>query len=146
MVSYLKHYFDVYSAATVHIGLMLQSKTPSDILSAIDFFVRIITAKVAVGCRSISQMAHLYDHKEESVKKAVEAAFESLYLTCDTNDPRKNSIVTARKLIGLFMNCSQGEVEKWGRVIAQLIATKKIPSEVVLVRFPFNLSVVLEPS
>lgn len=133
VLSYLKHYFDVYRAAVQHIGLMLQSKTSSDILSAIEFFVRIVNANVAVGCRSISHMAHLYDHKEEAVKKAVEAAFESLYLTCDTNDARKNSIVVARKLIGLFVNCTQGELEKWGRVIAQLIVNKKIPSEVVLV-------------
>ncbi|XP_003746726.2 condensin complex subunit 1 [Galendromus occidentalis] len=135
VVSYLRHYFDVYSAASQHVGMMLQSKITSDILSAIDFFVRLINANVSVGCRSISQMAHLYDHKDESVKKAVESAFENLYLTCDTNDPRKNSIVTARKLIGLFINCTQGEVDKWGRVIAQLVADKKIPSEVVLVFF-----------
>lgn len=131
----LHHYLSVYQAALPKISLMLQSKTPSDILIAIAFFVHIINAKLPVGTRSISNMAHLYSHKEESVKKAVEAAFENLYLTCDSSDVRINSVSVARKLIGLFMNCNTTEKDRWGRVIADLVATKKIPSEVVMVRF-----------
>lgn len=129
----LKHYLTVYSAALPQINLMLQSKTPSDILAAISFFVHIITAGIPVGTRSISNMAHLYGHKEESVKKAVEAAFENLYLTCDSSDIRKNCVSVAKKLIGLLMHCNTNEMERWGRVIADLVATRKIPSDVVMV-------------
>lgn len=129
----LKHYLSVYQAALPQISVMLQSKTPSDILMAIAFFVHIINANIPVGTRSISNMAHLYLHKEESVKKAVEAAFENLYLTCSSSDVRNNSVSVARKLIGLFINCNTSEMERWGRVIGDLVATKKIPSEVVMV-------------
>ena len=63
----------------------------------------------------------------------MENAFKLLYLHTEGDNPRRNAIQIAGKLIALFGDCESVLVDSWGGVVAKLIKDEELSSDVIKV-------------
>jgi len=73
---------------------LLWSKTPTDVLEAIDFFVNGFEAGVTGCLVGVRRMLSLIRSKEQTVKSAVVDAYKRIYLSARGANPRYASIYT----------------------------------------------------
>ncbi|XP_048728818.2 condensin complex subunit 1-like isoform X3 [Ostrea edulis] len=134
LVQYLKDccaFATQIQAAVPVICQLLGSKTVTDILEAIDFFVTGFEFGVALTMIGIRRMLHLIWSRETSVKEAVVSAYRRLYLNPQGGNQRSKAFSVVKNLTALLSGASLGDLTSLEGLMIELMKSGEIDQSVI---------------
>ncbi|XP_006814852.2 condensin complex subunit 1-like [Saccoglossus kowalevskii] len=136
LVQYLKDCVSFASQIQTAVPLickLLSSKTPSDVMEAIDFFVTAFEFGVSNSLEGVRQMLALIWSKEPSVKEAIVAAYKRLYLNTTANNNRAQSVAVVKNLTALIHGATVGELKSLEALVMEFVENQEINNNVIQV-------------
>ncbi|PIK49362.1 putative condensin complex subunit 1 [Apostichopus japonicus] len=109
---------------------LLVSKTNSDVLEAVSFFVSAFEFGVTNSQEGVRKMMVLVWSKEEAVKEAVVAAYRQLYLNPEGANERARSLNIVRNLMLLMSGATIGQITSLEELICEFVRSKELPQQV----------------
>ncbi|XP_076315224.1 condensin complex subunit 1-like isoform X2 [Tachypleus tridentatus] len=136
LVQYLKD--SVKFAQKIQIALpivcqLLGSRTVSDVLEAIDFFVTAFEFGVRDAMSGIQRMLLLVWSKENAVKDAVVNAYRRLYLCPEGGNTRAKAVAVVQNLTALVQTCNLGERMSLEHLLEEFMKSGDLNSTVIQV-------------
>ncbi|XP_022328669.2 condensin complex subunit 1-like isoform X1 [Crassostrea virginica] len=134
LVQYLKDCFAFATqiqAAVPVICQLLGSKTNTDILEAIDFFVTGFEFGVTLTMIGIRRMLHLIWSRESSVKEAVVSAYKRLYLNPQGGNQRSKAFSIVKNLSALLSGANLGDLTSLEGLVVELMKSGEIDQSVI---------------
>lgn len=110
---------------------LLRSKTASDVLEAIKFFLVAAQFRVCGAQIGVKSMLSLVWSKNAGIRDAVLGAYHTLYLAsledAEGVEARRHAVVIARQLIDLMASATLSEKTSFGEVLLRLAMDDRIP-------------------
>ncbi|XP_061198116.1 condensin complex subunit 1-like [Saccostrea echinata] len=134
LVQYLKDccaFATQIQASVPVICQLLGSKTITDILEAIDFFVTGFEFGVTLTMMGIRRMLHLIWSREASVKDAVVAAYKRLYLNPQVGNQRSKAFSVVKNLSALLSGANLGDLTSLEGLMVELMKSGEIDQGVI---------------
>ncbi|XP_066912331.1 condensin complex subunit 1-like [Clytia hemisphaerica] len=134
LVNYLKDCVNFAHQMRRAIPILCQhlgSKTNSDVLETMDFFIAAHEFGLAHSEEGIRRMANLVWSRDPIVKKAVVTAFERLYLDIACDNPRNKPTLIVNSLTSLITSANLGELTSLEELLCELMKQDLIPQNVV---------------
>ncbi|XP_022241936.1 condensin complex subunit 1-like [Limulus polyphemus] len=136
LVQYLKD--SVQFAQKIQVALpvvcqLLGSRTVSDVLEAIDFFVTAFEFGVRDAMSGIQRMLLLVWSKETAVKDAVVSAYRRLYLCPEGGNTRAKAVAVVQNLTALVQTCNLGERTSLEHLLEEFMKSGDLSSTVIQV-------------
>ncbi|XP_077998535.1 condensin complex subunit 1-like [Glandiceps talaboti] len=146
LVMYLKDCVTFATQLKIAIPLickLLSSKTASDVMEAIAFFVTAFEFGLSNAMEGVRRMLILIWSKEQGVKEAVVAAYKRLYLNPAGNNQRTKAVAIVKNLTALTVGATIGELKSLEELVGELVHSQDINSHVIQVlweRFAMKIS------
>ncbi|KAL5015272.1 hypothetical protein ScPMuIL_009542 [Solemya velum] len=121
---------------------LLGSKSVTDIMEAIEFFVTGYEFGVLATIQGIRRMLLLIWSKEQSVKDAVVAAYKRLYFSPDSGNARSRAQVVVKNLTALLYGATIANVSSMEALIVELMKSGEFEGTVIQIlweRFTMKL-------
>ncbi|KAJ8021490.1 Condensin complex subunit 1 [Holothuria leucospilota] len=109
---------------------LLVSKTNSDVLEAVSFFVSAFEFGVTSSHEGVRKMMVLVWSKEQAVKEAVVNAYRRLYLNPDGPTERARCLHIVRNLMALMFGATIGQMTSLEELICEFVRSKELPKQV----------------
>ncbi|KAK3602734.1 hypothetical protein CHS0354_017179 [Potamilus streckersoni] len=113
------------------ISQLLGSKTTSDILEAVEFFVTGYEFGLTASIVGIKKMLLLVSSKEPGIKEAVVAAYRRLYLSPEGGNERSRALTVVKSLSCLIDDATLGELTALEGLIVELVKSGEISSTII---------------
>ncbi|XP_071805504.1 condensin complex subunit 1-like [Asterias amurensis] len=110
---------------------LLSSKINSDVLEAIEFFVRAHEFGVMSALEGIRRMMVLVWSKEQGVKDAVVAAYKRLYLNPQGGTQRSRSLTIVKSLMNLTFGARLGELTSLEELLGEFMKSDDVPAQAI---------------
>ncbi|XP_022111340.1 condensin complex subunit 1-like isoform X2 [Acanthaster planci] len=110
---------------------LLSSKVTSDVLEAVEFFVRAQEFGVTSAAKGVRQMMVLVWSKEQGVKEAVVAAYKRLYLSPQGGTQRARCLAIVKNLMALTFCASLGQLTSLEELLAEFMRSGDLPGQAV---------------
>jgi condensin complex subunit 1 len=134
LVAYLKDcikFVQHLETATPVICQLLGSKTASDVLEAINFFVMCHEFGISTAKEGVRKMLVLVWSKETAIKEALATAYKRLYIMQESEGKRSRAMLIADNLISLTYGLTLGELASLEELMCQFMRNKDIPHDVI---------------
>ncbi|KAK3104798.1 hypothetical protein FSP39_010318 [Pinctada imbricata] len=134
LVQYLKDclaFATQIQAAVPIICQLLGSKTVTDVLEAIDFFVTGFEFGVTATMMGIRRMLHLIWSRESGVKDAVVSAYKRLYLNPQGGNQRAKANAVVKNLSALVSGATLGDLTSMEGLMVELMKAGEIDNSVI---------------
>ncbi|KAG1681236.1 Condensin complex subunit 1 [Nymphon striatum] len=112
---------------------LLGSKTNSDVLEAIEFFVTAFEFGVHIALTGIRKMLLLIWSKEIGIKEAIVGAYRRLYLNSEGQNERAKALGIVKNLTHLMEDLTLGESTSLEELIAEFMKSKDLSKQVIQV-------------
>ncbi|KAJ8320625.1 hypothetical protein KUTeg_002212 [Tegillarca granosa] len=109
---------------------LLGSKTVTDVLEAIEFFVTGFEFGLTACMLGVRRMLPLIWSKESGIKEAVVMAYKRLYLKPKGGNQRANALAVVKNLSALTCGASLGDITSLEGLIAELMRSGEIDNSI----------------
>ncbi|XP_072035794.1 LOW QUALITY PROTEIN: condensin complex subunit 1-like [Amphiura filiformis] len=116
---------------------LLGSKTPSDVMEAIEFFVTAFEFGVSNSMEGVRRMMVLVFSKEPGIKEAVVAAYRRLYLDVPGLAPRARASVIVKNLMSLTIGATLGEHTSLEELVSEFMKSNDLPPQAIQILWEY---------
>jgi len=129
-----------------NVAMLLGSKQSTDILEAIEFFVRAFEFGLINAMLGVRKMLSLIWSREPTIKDAVVAAYKRLYIDVENAKTRNGHVLIARNFLALISGATLGELTSLEKLVGELVETKDLGKGVFTVLWEYFTGVLPDSS
>jgi len=129
-----------------NVAMLLGSKQSTDILEAIEFFVRAFEFGLINAMLGVRKMLSLIWSREPTIKDAVVGAYKRLYIDVENAKSRNGHVVIARNLLALISGATLGELTSLEKLVGELVESRDLGKGVFTVLWEYFTGVLPDAS